>query len=74
MIASRIPGNVGVLGPDHPGYFAPKDTDALRDALWRAESAPGFLNELARHGAQRAPLFAPEREEEAWRQLLSAVG
>ena len=74
VIASRIPGNVGLLGPDYPGYYAPQDTDALREALWRAESAPGFLHDLARHGAQRAPLFAPEREEEAWRQLLSKVG
>ena len=74
VIASRIPGNVGLLGPDYPGYYAPQDTDALREALWRAESAPGFLHDLARHGAQRAPLFAPERERETWRQLLSAVG
>ena len=73
VIASRIPGNVGLLGADYPGYYAPRDTDALRDVLWRAESAPGFLHELARHGEQRAPLFAPEREREAWRQLLGAL-
>ena len=73
VIASRIPGNVGLLGADYPGYYAPEDTDALRDLLWRAESAPGFLDDLARHGAKRAPLFAPEREREAWRQLLGAL-
>ena len=73
VIASRIPGNVGLLGPDHPGYFPAEDTEALRDLLWRAESDRGFLEELARHGAARAPLFAPAREREAWRQLLSTV-
>ena len=74
VIASRISGNVGLLGPDHPGYYPPGDTEALRARLWRAESEPGFLDDLARHGAGRAPLFAPEREEEAWRRLLATAG
>ena len=73
VVASRIPGNVGLLGPDHPGYFPAGDTEALRAHLWRAEGDAGFLEELARHGAARTPLFAPEREREAWRQLLSGL-
>ena len=72
VIASRIPGNVGLLGPDHPGYFPPEDTEALRALLLRAESDPDFLDDLARHGAARAPLFTPERERETWRRLLEA--
>lgn len=72
VIASRIPGNVGLLGPDYPGYFPPEDTGALRALLQRAESEPEFLAELTRHGARRAPLFAPERERETWRRLLEA--
>lgn len=72
VIASRIPGNVGLLGSDHPGYFPPEDTGALRGLLRRAESEPGFLEDLARYGAARAPLFSPEREREAWRRLLEA--
>lgn len=74
VIASRIPGNVGLLGSDHPGTFPPGDTDALRALLRRAEREPGFLDDLARHGAARAPLFAPEREREAWRRLLEELG
>ena len=70
VIASGIPGNVGLLGPGHPGYFAPEETEALGSLLRRAEREPGFLEDLARHGAVRAPLFAPEREREAWRRLL----
>ena len=70
VIASRIPGNVGLLGPNHPGIFPPEDTDALRGLLRRAEREPGFLEDLARHGTARAPLFAPAREREAWRRLL----
>ena len=73
VIASRIPGNVGLLGPEHPGYFPPRDTEALRDRLWRAESDPDFLEELTIHGARRAPLFSPERERAAWRRLLNTL-
>lgn len=72
VLASRIPGNVGLLGAGHPGYFPPGDTGALAALLRRAEDEPGFLGELARHGAARAPRFAPERERDAWRRLLDA--
>ena len=70
VIASRIPGNVGLLGGDYPGVFPAGDTGALRALLRRAEGEPGFLDDLARCGAARAPLFTPEREREAWRRLL----
>ncbi|MYF76378.1 MAG: TIGR04348 family glycosyltransferase [Acidobacteria bacterium] len=74
VIASRIPGNVGLLGSGYPGYYPPEDTGALRALLQRAEREPGFLADLTRHGAGRAPLFAPEREREAWRRLLQELG
>lgn len=74
VIASRIPGNVGLLGAGYPGYYPPEDTGALRALLQRAEREPGFLADLTRHGAGRAPLFAPEREREAWRRLLQELG
>jgi len=74
VVASRIPGNVGLLGSDHPGTFPPGDTDALRALLRRAEGEPEFLAELTRHGARRASLFAPERERAAWRRLLDELG
>src|SRR6185503_17039083 len=72
VLASRIPGNVGLLGEDYPGYFPVGDEQALADLLWRAESEPDFLKALQAACAQRAPLFTPERETEAWRALLAA--
>ena len=74
VIASRIPGNEGLLGSGHPGYFPPGNTDALRARLVDAEGEPGFLADLARAGAKRAPRFTVERERDAWRQLLDALG
>jgi putative glycosyltransferase (TIGR04348 family) len=74
VIASRIDGNLGLLGADYAGYFPPKDTGALATLLHRAETDRTFLAELEAQCRKRRPLFTPERERDAWRRLLSTVG
>jgi len=71
ILASRMDGNVGLLGADYPGYFPVGDTKALARLLQRIESDPRFVTKLRRAIARRAPLFRPEREIAAWRQLLA---
>jgi putative glycosyltransferase (TIGR04348 family) len=71
VLASAIPGSIGLLGRDYPGYFPVGDTAALARLMRRAEDQPPFRALLERHGAKRAPLFAPGREREAWRVLLA---
>ncbi|NIR29616.1 MAG: TIGR04348 family glycosyltransferase [Gammaproteobacteria bacterium] len=73
VIASDIPGSVGLLGRNYPGYYPVRDTDALRAQLLRAEQEPDHLAELQSRCAARAPLFEPRREREAWRRLLARV-
>lgn len=73
ILASRIDGNVGLLGADYPGYFPVGDTRALARLLRRIEDEPRFLRELARAVARRAPLFRPAREAAAWRRLLTGL-
>jgi putative glycosyltransferase (TIGR04348 family) len=63
VIASRISGNVGMLGRDYAGYFPVGDVDALSALLLRASADESFLHHLRRQCAQRAPLFAPARED-----------
>lgn len=70
ILASRVPGNVGLLGARHPGLFAFGDARALRRLLLRAESDAGFYARLASASRRIAPLFRPEREIAAWRALL----
>ncbi len=70
ILASRIPGNVGLLGPRYPGYFELGQTGELTRLLLRAETEPGFLERLRSHIRRRQPLFAPARERRAWRSLL----
>ncbi|NUO84985.1 MAG: TIGR04348 family glycosyltransferase [Cupriavidus sp.] len=62
VLATRIPGNVGMLGHDYEGYFPPGDAAQLALLLERASRDAGFLQRLRQQCALRAPLFAPARE------------
>ncbi|QBY49901.1 selenoneine biosynthesis selenosugar synthase SenB [Cupriavidus oxalaticus] len=62
VLASRIPGNIGMLGRDYEGYFPPGNAAHLAELLERASRDAAFLARLRQQCAQRAPLFAPERE------------
>lgn len=62
VLASRISGNVGMLGADYDGYFALGDDEALARLMDRASREPDFLAHLRRQCAARAPLFEPARE------------
>ncbi len=73
ILASRIDGNVGLLGADYPGYFPVGDTRALARLLRRVEREPPFVASLEKALARRAPLFRPAREITAWRRLLAGL-
>jgi putative glycosyltransferase (TIGR04348 family) len=73
VLASRIDGNVGILGEDYPGLFDAGDTRSLAKLLHRAETDPTFLNELRRRTKRLAPLFDREREIRAWRKLIDRI-
>lgn len=73
VLASRIPGNTGMLGKDYPGYFPVEDEEALACLLHRAETDAGFHALLAQRCAERAPLFLPEREKAALKDLLAGL-
>ncbi|MBI3024570.1 MAG: TIGR04348 family glycosyltransferase [Candidatus Tectomicrobia bacterium] len=72
-LSSRIPGSIGLLGGDYPGYFPVADTPALASLLERAEGDPAFYRELRERCLRLKPLVAPGRERESWRDLLDEV-
>ena len=47
VIASAIPGNIGLLGADYPGYYPVAKETALAAQLARAQSDPASLAALA---------------------------
>jgi putative glycosyltransferase (TIGR04348 family) len=73
VIATKIPGLIGTLGKDFPGYFPVGDAKKLRRLLLRAESNIEFYRSLKRHCARVAKWVQPKREIEAWRRLLREI-
>lgn len=73
VLASRMPGNVGMLGEDYPGYFPVGDERQLAVLLDRAETDAGFLAVLRRHGRVRREWMRPEREAAALRDLVASL-
>ena len=73
VIASDIPGNVGLLGAEHPAFYPSGDTEALYALLHRAETEPGFLDKVRAHGDARRDRFSPKRERAAWATLLGEL-
>ena len=73
VIASRVSGNVGMLGDDHPGLFPPGDPEALAASIARACRDRAFLVRLEAAGARRAERFAPESERAALRDAVAAA-
>ena len=73
VIASRIPGSVGILGASYPGYFTVGDTRELTRLLIRAETEPDFLALLRSQGDRLVKLFEPAREQQAWEELLEKI-
>jgi putative glycosyltransferase (TIGR04348 family) len=70
VLASRIPGSVGLLGKGYPGYFPAGDTAALAGLLARAEADPAFYRGLRAWCARLRPLVDPARERRGWEDLL----
>ena len=73
VIASRIPGNVGMLGARYPGYFRLGDERALARLLARAEREPAYYRALDRACAARAHLVSPARERTALQTLVGEL-
>jgi putative glycosyltransferase (TIGR04348 family) len=63
VLASRISGNIGMLGPDYAGYFTLGDAEELAALVQRCAAEPAFLDALQSQCRARACLFAPEEEK-----------
>ena len=78
VLASRVPGNVGMLGPDYAGYFEHGNAGALAGLLARCRDGlqdaggpgGGLLSRLRAQCQLRAPLFAPQAERTTLRHLI----
>jgi glycosyltransferase involved in cell wall biosynthesis len=70
VLASRVPGNVGMLGARYPGYYPLGDEAALAALIARAASDRRFLGALRAALRARRHLFAPAAERRALAVVL----
>ena len=63
VLASRVSGNIGMLGAAYPGYFPLADDVALAELLKRAANDRKFYRQLKSALRTRRKLFAPAAEQ-----------
>lgn len=73
VLASRIPGNVGLLGCSYAGYFPPGDERALALLIRRAAADRRFYLHLKTHIGKLRAMVAPRAEARALLSALSAA-
>lgn len=73
VIASRISGNIGMLGRRYRGYYPVGDAPALAQLLLKIESGPDFLALLRRQCAERRKLISVAQERRGLRVLLTGL-
>ena len=70
VVASRMSGNIGMLGRDYPAYYPVADHAALARLLAQAKHDAAFYRRLKKALRARRALFAPAAERRA---LLGVV-
>lgn len=71
VLATAVPGNLGLLGDDWPALFAVDDAAALAALLERAATDSAFHQLLVARTRDLQPMVDPRHELAAWRRLLS---
>ena len=74
VMSTRIDGSLGLLGEDYGGYVEVGDAAGLARALERVATDEVFRAALTRQVQARQDLFTPERERQAWADLLAWLG
>ncbi len=73
VIASRVSGNIGMLGKDYVGYYALENERALARLLARAENDRDFYQKLAGQCRARKPRVSYAAERNALRRVLDEI-
>ena len=72
VLASRISGNVGLLGERYPAYFALEDEKALAELIHRAATDKKFYERVKNAVERLRPMVAPRAEARALLDALKA--
>lgn len=73
VLASRISGNLGMLGGRYRGYFDTGDEKALARLIQRCRSDTTYYRALRDTVAEKRAAFSTKGEIAAWRRILSSL-
>ncbi|HZW72059.1 MAG TPA: glycosyltransferase, partial [Caldimonas sp.] len=73
VLASRIDGNVGLLGIGYDGYFPVGDAAALAALMRQFRADDAFAEQLRAQCALREPMFVPAVERRAVRAVVAGL-
>jgi putative glycosyltransferase (TIGR04348 family) len=73
VLASRVAGNLGMLGRGYPGYYALHDEAGLAKLISRAAADGNFYKRLKLALRGRRALFAPAAERSALLQVVRSL-
>jgi putative glycosyltransferase (TIGR04348 family) len=73
VLASRVSGNVGMLGRDYPGYYPLFDEEALGGLIGKSMTSRKYYRSLKQALAARRPLFAPAAERRSLLDVLQEL-
>jgi len=74
VVASRIAGNVGLLGAEYSALFSLDDPYDFADLLKRIIKEEGFYGSLGSEIDERVVLFSEQQERESWGRLIEGRG
>ena len=74
VLATRVDGNVGLLGRDYPGLFEVGDSAGLARLLRSVETSTSLVAELHGRILELQPVVEPAAERRAWAALLAGLG
>ncbi len=73
VLASRIEGNVGMLGNDYLGYFDPNSRQELANLIQQVISDTHFLERLRAQVSARRYKFSRENEKQGWLNIIQKL-
>lgn len=73
VLASRVEGNVGMLGDDYAGYFSAESKQELADLMLRVIHDSDFLEKLREQVRVRAEKFLRENEKQDWIKTIQKI-
>jgi hypothetical protein len=73
VIASRIAGNIGMLGRGYAGYYALENEKSLARLLARAETDTAHYRKLAAQCRARKSLVTHTSERSALKRVLAEI-